>query len=57
MRIPLINTTMLKSRPRSLWNVMSPNPSVLITTIVQYTPVSHECSWPSYSMIRWKRTA
>ena len=33
--IPEIRTKMLNSRPRSLSNVMSPNPSVLITVSVQ----------------------
>lgn len=32
---PDTSTTMLKSRPMSDVNVMSPNPSVLITTSVQ----------------------
>ena len=45
--MPDSSTSRLNSRPRSLWNVMSPNPSVLITVNVQYTPVSHECGWPS----------
>ena len=33
--MPVISTTMLKKRPRSLVKVMSPNPSVLITVSVQ----------------------
>ena len=32
---PESSTTMLNSRPMSLVNVMSPNPSVVITTSVQ----------------------
>jgi len=33
--IPESSTRMLKMRPASVWNVMSPNPSVLITVSVQ----------------------
>jgi hypothetical protein len=40
---PDSRTTMLNTRPMSLVKVMSPNPSVVITTSVQYTPVIHEC--------------
>ncbi len=32
---PVSSTTMLKSRPASLAKMMSPKPSVLITTITQ----------------------
>jgi hypothetical protein len=44
---PDSRTTMLNSRPRSVVKVMSPNPSVVITTSVQYRPVIHECCCPS----------
>ncbi len=55
---PDSSTTMLNSRPRSLWKVMSPKPRVLMTVSAQYTPVIHECSWPStWSMITWKPMA
>jgi hypothetical protein len=33
--MPEISTRMLKLRPRSLWKVMSPKPSVLMTVSVQ----------------------
>ncbi len=35
MNTPEMSTTVLKSRPRSLWNVLSPKPSVVITVSVQ----------------------
>ena len=54
--MPVMSTTTLKRRPRSDWKVISPNPSVLITVSVQYSPVIHECSFPSYSMMKWKST-
>jgi len=38
---------MEKSRPKSELKVMSPNPRVLMTVRVQYSPVSQECCWPS----------
>ncbi len=33
--MPLSSTTIEKSRPRSVWKVMSPKPRVLITVSVQ----------------------
>ena len=52
--MPVSRTTELNARPTSLSNVMSPNPRVLITVRVQYTPVNHEWSCPSLAMITWK---
>ena len=51
MRKPPDNsTTMEKARPRSVVNVMSPNPSVDMTVRDQYTPVKAEYSRPSKPM-------
>jgi len=54
--MPESSTTMEKALPRSDWKVMSPNPRVDMTVRVQYTPVIHEWSRPSASMMKWNRT-
>ena len=51
--VPDSSTTTEKTRPASDSNVMSPKPSVVIVTSVQYTPVAQLWDWPSRSMSTW----